>query len=964
MVTFTITEHTSRFDLLDLLKTTLGPDFYVFQKLTLKEERLTPDIVILKKNSTKIYWKKKDKIRSHEIETQIQCTQLDTVLAVIETKQEGTTKLEQYEKQLSRYCRATRCSLGFLREGKNLIAYDYQTGKQQYYEVDTINEITRVITECIEEKTNITLAKKPEEILKILENHIEQLFPYIDSVVQTRSLSSDFKEENSLLPRNAIEELGEDFIKRTIAYIGIVQLLFYSVYRMYLREKGISNDKLKPLVSSHGVPVNIQKILDGIPDNINFQSIYEQNVYSYLDESASADLLEIICSLEGISNKYLITHQLMGQIFQRLMPFEKRKIVAAYYTKPESAELLTKLSITKEDQIVYDPACGSGELLTAAYRQKRALGLRKHEEILNQIKGTDISDIACVMSTVNLAIQNPSYLVKTISICRTDFFRLSHNLESLLESNTHNGYSNTGEKQFVKIYERLKEGVDVILANPPFTKGKRLSEETRGQLKHLLTLTKIKEFKPNFGTASLFPFFLLFAPQFIKKNGTLAFILPLSSIKSKYMIPVWSYLLEDLGFGVKYLIEASDIERSFSESSEHEIIILIQKGYSKMAKVCKLRNSLDSLEIEQVISEINNCDLSFERTEHCILQNLDQKYFRDIDCIRWKTYPSQYLDLFYRHFVPLNNEKYTSRVDQEESNDDLSTVVTLVTENASRPVDYWFIPNKFWSLEYVDDKKLVVKAKAKNKIITSDEQREQELELPRSNFVSALSRKSGFYDDFPPIIPKYETNQYFLKSELGKELSDWLKWRDEAIKRDLFGTKTFQSVSYKANKIGIRKKIAFKKCLAFRFKEPMMGSQIIRFGFTGEERVMDLFFAYLSSSIFLLDALEKRKSRAGAYSIINQFAILEVYRFPNLKKLMKNSKSLVDKLIEASTKFNSTSTIGDRPNLLGLIKSARRDENHNLRNLDALWFEIYNIPMSMLDLLYEDIEERLSDFEK
>ena len=964
MVTFTITEHTSRFDLLDQLKTTLGPDFYVFQELTLKEERLTPDIVILKKAGTRIYRKKRDKTHSREMETQIQCKQIDTVLAVIETKQEGTINLEQYEEQLSRYCRATRCNLGFLTEYKDLIAYDYQTGKQLYYEANTVNEIARAITERIKEKTKVTLAKKPEEILKILENHIDQLFPYINNVAQTRSLSSDFKEESSLLPKNAIEELGEDFIKRTVAYIGIVQLLFYSVYRMYLKEKGIPNYKLKPLVSSHGVPANIKKILDYIPNNINFQSIYEQDVYSYLDESASADLLEIICSLEGISNKYVITHQLMGQIFQRLMPFEKRKIVAAYYTKPESARFLAKLSITKEDQIVYDPACGSGELLTAAYGQKRDLGSRKHEEIMNQIKGSDISDIACIMSTVNLAIQDPSHWVETISIYRTDFFRLSYSLESFLESYIHYGYSGTGEKQVVGIYERLKKGVDVILANPPFTKGNRLSEETKGRLKHLLSLIKVKGFKPNFGTAGLFPFFLLFAPQFMKKNGTLAFILPLSSIKSKYMIPVWSYLLEDLGFGVKYLIEASDVEKSFSESSEHEIMIIIQKGYSKMAKVCKLRNSLDSVEIEQVISEINNCDLSFERTEHCILQNLDQKYFRDNNCIRWKTYPSQYLDLFYRHFVPLNNEKYTSRLDQEESNDDLSTVVTLVTENASRPVDYWFIPNKFWSLEYVDDKKLVIKAKAKNKIITSDEQREQKLELPRSNFVPALSRKSGFYDDFPPIIPKYEINQYFLKSEEGKELSNLLRWRDEARKKGLFDTKTFQSVSYKVNKIGIRKRMAFKKCLAFRFKEPMMGSQIIRFGFAGEERVMDLFFAYLSSSIFLLDVLEKRKSRAGAYSIINQFAILEVYQFPNLKKLMEDSRSLVEKLIEASTKFNSISTIGDRPNLLEQIKSARRDENHNLRNLDALWFEIYNIPMSMLDLLYEDIEERLSDFEK
>ena len=963
-----ITEHTSRPDFVAHLKANLGSNFFVFQELS--HDNRTPDILILRKSGTKII-DQEDKKGSGRRNMYIQGTSLDNaVLAVIETKQQGAISLSQNEVQLSRYCEKLKCDLGFLTDYERLIFYNYSTEKIRNYDTANMNEIAQNIAKQIEEETNIARTKKPDEILKLLGEHIDQLVSHMDDIPYTTLLSSDFKDENSLFNKNVLKgKLGDQFVKRTVAYIGILQLLFYSVYRMYVIDEGIRDDFLKfnlrSLAVSFGVPSNIKEILDYIPENINFQSIFNMDIFSHLNDSSSADLLSIISSLEGISKEYVISHELMGQIFQKLMPYEKRKEIAAYYTKPKAAELLTKLSITNKDQVIYDPACGSGQLLTAAYSRKKALGLKKHENILDQVKGSDISDIAAVMATVNLAIQNPSQWVETVSIYRTDFFRLLYPFEEFSGGYTYYAYSNTGEKQVKRIYRKLKENVDVVLANPPFTRGSRLPEKTRRQLKALTSWKPIKNFKSSdFGRVNLYSFFLSYAPLFTKKNGTLAFVLPLSAITAEHMVPVWRHLFRR-SFGMKYLIEASDIEKSFSESSEQEIMAILQKGYDKKAKICKLRRPLNEIELNSIISEIETVSSTFSKSDNCILQCVDQEYFKQ-ECTLWRTNPSRHLALFYQHFIPLNNKMLSPESFEDSLGEDLHNLVSLVRENDSRPTDYWFIPNKFWTLESVDDEKLIVKATAENIVMTSNDKGSQKLLLPRANFLPALYRKSKFYNQSPRIVPKHNGNSFFLISEEGKGLSEWLKWKEKAKRMQLFSTnniKSHLSEKNRTNMIGIRKKVSFKEWLALRFKEPVVSSRIIHFGFTGEEDAIDLLFAYLTSSVFLLDALEKRMSRAGRYSIIYPYAIHKIYRFPNLTKLMRCCGELVQKIVEASYALNTMVPDENFPSCLELIKEAKASKNHKLRKLDELWFEVYNIPKEMIGVFYEEIEERLEDFE-
>jgi 23S rRNA G2445 N2-methylase RlmL len=104
------------------------------------------------------------------------------------------------------------------------------------------------------------------------------------------------------------------------------------------------------------------------------------------------------------------------RFFHDLIPFEVRKILAAFYTHPVAAEILADLTVGSWDEIVLDPACGSGTLLVSAYKRKMSLYQKLHgfkdldaihkKFLENDLTGIDIMPFAAHITTLNLATQD------------------------------------------------------------------------------------------------------------------------------------------------------------------------------------------------------------------------------------------------------------------------------------------------------------------------------------------------------------------------------------------------------------------------------------------------------------------------------------------------------------------------------------------------------------------------------
>ena len=225
-----------------------------------------------------------------------------------------------------------------------------------------------------------------------------------------------------------------------------------------------------------------------------------------------------------------------------------------------------------------------------------------------------------------------------------------------------------------------------------------------------------------------------------------------------------------------------------------------------------------------------------------------------------------------------------------------------------------------------------------------------------------MSRTLSNYNTYPPIIPDCSFENYFLTDE--NKTIQYKNWGKNAHEANLFGA-SYSSYTVALNSGGLLTKIDFKngKTLALKFEKPMMGSQAIRLGFYSNENVYSsLFFAYLTSSIFLLDAIVKSRKRRAEFARINQIDFFKKYKFPNLGKIISENKH--QKILDASNILNKTTSISSLNPLPEQVNEARIDKESNRRKLDEAWFEVLGIPVSLIDLLYQEIQDRLKDIIK
>lgn len=962
-----ITEHTERPEFISLLGQNLGIKFRIFQELRMEsksDEQPQGDIYIFL--NEKIH-----RVLDNEISFD---KEDNAVVAVIETKNPRETKLEKHETQLKSYTRQTNCKIGFITNYKTIRYYYFEDSNKPKSEVnkfESLDLLTRYIANKIEENTNIPIGYNSEEIIDYLRTAIDDLLFYtkkVDADVWEHILRLSDEPESEAKKKEMSpkeEEERETFLQRSAAYVGIAQLIFYIVYRNYLIEKhhkDYSYPVLRPLSVTNGIPTQINEMLHSVPDNnLDFKSIFNKNIFSELSDESAHILQGIIRHSEGISAKFVMENDLVGQIFQQLMPFETRKKFAAFYTLPESAELITKLAIKKKDMLVYDPACGSGTLLVNAYKRKRELGSDKHKELLEQIMGSDISDIAAMMSTINLAIQDPSKWTDEVNIFPKDAFEM---ISGITRYDNHTQYTPEGLREITPRFTPDKNyRVDVLLANPPFTRGSRLTLTTRSMLKQLNMVRQYK-IQCDFKRISYYAFFLLIAPALVKKeNGTIAFILPIGAINSDIMIPVWRAIFKE-NFGMKFLIEASDIDESFSDSEDQEVIVILERGYTGDSKLVKLLGKLKLKNISNLVDAIETTNVNTKNIDFKI-QIVSQIELQNKPCMEWRINPSNSLLILYSKYVPLKLSEL-SEEEQQKYSSDLSDNIQIVTENASRPVDYWFVPNKYWNIDSIEDGKITISATSENTVVLSDTSFDRVLELPKQAFIPAMTRNLRDYKNYTPIIPASSVTTYYLIDEKmsNSKIKKYYRWGQEAHKKKMFG-ESHSSFTPVANDGGILKKLDFSgKILALRFEKSLMGTRIITMGFHGKTSVdSDLFFAYLTSSLFLLDALEKARSRRAEFVIIYLIDFNKIYRFPNIKDL-KQRTQLKDKILNASLAYNSQGTINERPSIPDLIKEVRKDKTHKLRKLDEAWLEALGLPTTIVDLLYAEIEERLSDITK
>ncbi|MFQ5763187.1 MAG: class I SAM-dependent DNA methyltransferase, partial [Candidatus Bathyarchaeia archaeon] len=393
-------------------------------------------------------------------------------------------------------------------------------------------------------------------VISLLQQHVNDLMgtialsdPVMLRVITDKKLLSEIGHLGA--------EDSESAARFLAAYIFLSQVLFLRMFGTAQPDK--LPDNLRP-ATHHSLRTAFNRILE-----INYRPIFEIDVLDALSEDYLRDTFDLIWGLEVEQVRY----ELAGRIFHELMPPGIRKMLAAFYTRPQAADLLAQLTLHRSDNTVLDPACGSGTILVAAYRRKLSLfsdegkSGNPHKRFCEEeIFGDDIMPFGVHLATANLAAMDPSTTIEHTQIIQGDSLSLfegrayRHGVQASLFPTAREAQTLSGER-----YEVALHKVDTVLMNPPFTKVERGIQQYV-DMRRFAALTG--------GEVGLWGHFIALADEFLSDDAIFGGVIPISILRGRESAKVREIVFSR--WTPLYILKAT-FNYGFSEWSEYRDVL-------------------------------------------------------------------------------------------------------------------------------------------------------------------------------------------------------------------------------------------------------------------------------------------------------------------------------------------------------------------------------------------------------
>lgn len=426
------------------------------------------------------------------------------------------------------------------------------------------------------------LVLRLQEKIKVLAIHYEHLIRNrtTDDPKFSKRLQRWFVDQNWSF---AFQE--QDFKKaaRQAAYLLVNKILFYDVLQSK-RPQDLDELQIpEGLTKGSFLQATLQNYFNEVL-KIDYETIYTTD---FIDEIAfpdNLDVVEEVKELIGILNRYNFSKlgfDVIGRIFESLIPAEERHILGQYFTNSDVVDIILRFCLRKETDKVFDPGCGAGTFLVRAYQHKKLMNQRlTHEEILPILWGNDIAKFPAHLTTINLAINDLGVAENYPRVIRRDFFELLPEKVEFGLPEAHRRVEIKGLSKEGKVIEHPR-WFDCVVGNPPYTRQEEIAdisssdkEYKSGLIKRALEDLSGRRLATISKRAGIHAYFFVHGMKFLQNGGRFGFIVSNSWLDVDYGKGLQEFFLKNCK--IIAIIE-SKVERWFADADVNTCIVILEK---------------------------------------------------------------------------------------------------------------------------------------------------------------------------------------------------------------------------------------------------------------------------------------------------------------------------------------------------------------------------------------------------
>lgn len=298
---------------------------------------------------------------------------------------------------------------------------------------------------------------------------------------------------------------------------------------------------------------------------IDYQAIFDEHLPDTLPFSSDvAERLRTFCHSFLALNLPRMTEDVIGRIFESLVPGDDKKRLGQYFTEPWLADLIVCSAVRSKSDVVFDPTCGTGGILLRAYEYLKTLGVTNHSDLLDQVWGNDIGDFPTELAMINLFRQNVLDLANFPRIFTRDIFSIAPG-DTVEAPPLH---SRGGVSKMVLTIPQF----DAVIGNPPYLKWQRIGAGTPNPERYKQQLWQ--RFPELSHLSDLFSFVFEKGNEFVRVGGRLCFVTSNAWLDSEYGTDLQRAFLQHTKIIAIY---ESRCEPWFENADINTVVTLLEK---------------------------------------------------------------------------------------------------------------------------------------------------------------------------------------------------------------------------------------------------------------------------------------------------------------------------------------------------------------------------------------------------